>query len=500
MRLTMGMVGLLGVGVTFAVAQPPIVTGPAQRTAMLLPPQPLAPTEVGAVARASSEDLSRFLESTPVTRSSTKPNNGPAWLNGTDSYVRPASGIEVQKSAVRSPTPPEGSRREEVNFLTKGFEKLKSAFQSDQPISLGGFPVTSTAQPRVMTPNASFRGTTTTGATVYAGPPAYRWYGWGSVTPGANPYAPSGQYPQASANWYAITGATPGAFPIPVMNPLRTTPGTEPPIYATTPSSRTPLPALPVQSSETKRTSSDAVPSSEAPFASFAQPSIVQNDVVLPPPLPPGRLIPPHQPEPPMVTIPQPMDRPLTVPTLTPINSTQGLNSAEANPVIAPRSGSALNSPVTEPDTATTPMLTPTVQPAPIAPIIGPEASVPSILPGGGIDEQPTWQPSRDQPATNQWSPVGTGTNPRPDRNLSVPIVGVARGQVDDNRTDAISHLIRKVCEGRAGGVDIRWTGNKKLTVCFECPSAAAAQQLVKDISARPELGPYQIDFCVLVK
>jgi hypothetical protein len=56
------------------------------------------------------------------------------------------------------------------------------------------------------------------------------------------------------------------------------------------------------------------------------------------------------------------------------------------------------------------------------------------------------------------------------------------------------------VCEGRAGGVDIRWTGNKKLTVCFECRSAAAAQQLVKDISARPELGPYQIDFCVLVK
>jgi len=40
----------------------------------------------------------------------------------------------------------------------------------------------------------------------------------------------------------------------------------------------------------------------------------------------------------------------------------------------------------------------------------------------------------------------------------------------------------------------------KKLTVCFDCPTAARAQKLVADISARPELAPYQIDFRVLVK
>jgi hypothetical protein len=66
---------------------------------------------------------------------------------------------------------------------------------------------------------------------VYAGPPAYRWFGYGSPTPGANQFAPSGLYPKGSANWYAQTGATPGAFPIPVtLNPRPT--GVEPPTYA----------------------------------------------------------------------------------------------------------------------------------------------------------------------------------------------------------------------------------------------------------------------------
>jgi hypothetical protein len=60
--------------------------------------------------------------------------------------------------------------------------------------------------------------------------------------------------------------------------------------------------------------------------------------------------------------------------------------------------------------------------------------------------------------------------------------------------------LIRRLCSGRATGVDVHWTGSKKLTVGFECPTAAAAQQLVRNISARPELGPLQIDFVVQVK
>ncbi|MCU0705723.1 MAG: hypothetical protein MUF18_17280 [Fimbriiglobus sp.] len=51
---------------------------------------------------------------------------------------------------------------------------------------------------------------------VYAGPPAYRWYGYGTPAAGSNPYAPTGRYPQASDTWFTQTGATPGAFPVPV--------------------------------------------------------------------------------------------------------------------------------------------------------------------------------------------------------------------------------------------------------------------------------------------
>ena len=69
--------------------------------------------------------------------------------------------------------------------------------------------------------------------TVYASPPAYRWYGWGTTTPGANPYAPAGKSPQASASWYSQSRATPGAFPVPAELPMSVTaPRNEPPAYA----------------------------------------------------------------------------------------------------------------------------------------------------------------------------------------------------------------------------------------------------------------------------
>ncbi len=81
-------------------------------------------------------------------------------------------------------------------------------------------------------PMQPFRGTTPGGRAAYAGNPAYRWYGWGTTTPGANAYAPAGEYPAASAQWYTMSGATPGAFPVPVTNPFRPVPGAGAPAYA----------------------------------------------------------------------------------------------------------------------------------------------------------------------------------------------------------------------------------------------------------------------------
>jgi hypothetical protein len=76
----------------------------------------------------------------------------------------------------------------------------------------------------------------------------------------------------------------------------------------------------------------------------------------------------------------------------------------------------------------------------------------------------------------------------------------VARAQFGDKTPDPLETLIKQMCKGRAEGVEIRWTGTKKLQVCFEVRTTQEAQKLVADISKRPELTAYQIDFCVLVK
>jgi hypothetical protein len=70
----------------------------------------------------------------------------------------------------------------------------------------------------------------------------------------------------------------------------------------------------------------------------------------------------------------------------------------------------------------------------------------------------------------------------------------------DNTPDDPVTALIKQLCKGRAEGVEVRWTGTRKLSVCFEIRTSAAAQRLVAEISGRPELRPYQIDYCVLVR
>jgi hypothetical protein len=43
--------------------------------------------------------------------------------------------------------------------------------------------------------------------------PAWKWYGYGTPTPGRNPLAPNGTYGPVPANWYTTSGTTPGAIP-----------------------------------------------------------------------------------------------------------------------------------------------------------------------------------------------------------------------------------------------------------------------------------------------
>jgi hypothetical protein len=43
--------------------------------------------------------------------------------------------------------------------------------------------------------------------------PAWKWYGYGTPTPGRNPLAPNGSYAPVPVNWHTTSGATPGAIP-----------------------------------------------------------------------------------------------------------------------------------------------------------------------------------------------------------------------------------------------------------------------------------------------
>ncbi|HVK08098.1 MAG TPA: hypothetical protein VM597_04910, partial [Gemmataceae bacterium] len=279
MRFTIGLAGVLGFGmsVTAALAQGPGAT----RGARLLPPQPLEPGDAQLVARGAAD--ASVPPPTPVGRPGAKAAGGPVWINGTspaDGGVRHAAATSGGGSSVRPLTP-----RDDPAAM-RAADKLRNPLSQPQP---GGPERKNTA-----TASTPFQGMAPNGQPVYAGPPAYRWYGWGSVTPGANPVAPSGHYPAASANWYSITGATPGAFPVPVSNPSRPAAGMDPPVYVSSPGGRAMMPTVVPQGTTVSH------PTSRAPAR--------QPDA---PALPPAPVVPPAE----SVTHSPPAEpaRPLTV-------------------------------------------------------------------------------------------------------------------------------------------------------------------------------------------
>lgn len=514
MRVTVGAIAVLGLTVAVATAQPV-----RERAAVLKAPEPLAPSEL-PIARGAIDDFpATQLSSTPVTRSGSAVRPaGPAWLTGVDPNVLPAAGTGTKTGGVRplssSPvaTPKDFGN---VPTLPQFFDKFKSALPGDK--SAGPQPLPQAPQPPQPTAATPFRGTGANGAPVFAGPPAYRWYGWGSVTPGANPLAPAGQYPKASANWYSITGATPGAFPVPVANPGRMAPGTEPPNYglaarqplpvSTVSVTPQPQPAPPVPqyterpdvprynpAAESKFLPGPAVGAAPAP--AFAPPSVPVGPPPIPKPAPAGAPVLP----PPVPTLPPPSAPAVVAPLVPP-----------AIPVAKPEPVATL------PPVTVAPPVVPSVVPSvePLAPAVEPKpiGTTPSPLPTSVTADPPreevNWKQSDPATRPGTWAPA-PGAAPLPTKpaepapswqsgRAHVPPV-VARGQSDNDRSDPIVGVIKQVCATRATGLEVRWTGTKKLSVCFEIRTAESAQRLVADISKRPELLAYQIDFCVLVK
>ncbi len=565
MRTTIGILGVLGLGVTVAVAQPPSIPAGKQRAATLLPPTAATPEDLPPVARGVADDVPTYSNTTPVTP--VRPGQS---LWGNDPNVRPAGGIDSNPS-VGSVAPPAVSTNEDPSAISRSLDKLKGAFGSSPPPAAGDV----RAQPNANTP---FRGTAANGSTIYAGPPTWRWYGWGMVTPGANPNAPTGQYPKASANWYSITGATPGAFPVPVTNPGRSPAGTEPPAYVATPSPRNtpatytpptivaPVVAQPIPPVPTVTDLQRTNPSIEN-RASAASPSFTLNPAAPSPPLS-FPVPPPASPTPsakPVVSVPTPalpqapssLPTPdLPVPTLTmppgpvmlpaPTNNTpmglQGfLHTNQPTEILHPSTPHQA-----EPQEIAAPPiipLAPTQISGPTNTTQEPKPSNSELVPGTGATPTPTpgslpvsvteyqlrWQPTTQTSTQGEWTTPGKprpisspATQPLAPGPTVAPVAApapapapewqqpgaadtthsptTARGQVGDSGPDPVVVLIRRICDGRAEGVDIRRTGSKRISVCFECRNTGDAQQLVRDISARSEFTPYRIDFCVLVK
>jgi len=417
-------------GAILATGMSALAAPPQQRAAILLPPVKMEPGELPTLARGAIDDLpGTAIGSTPVAR---KKANGaaPGWISGVDPNIVPAAGLATARDKTESKAPFFGNTKG-IPPLTPGKANTTASIPPSPPqprlldkAKLAPPPLTGNPEP-AGDPSMPFRGVASNGAPVMAGPPAYRWYGYGTVTPGANQFAPNGQYPKASANWYGVTGATPGAFPVPVVNPYRGTPGNEPPSYVGVP---------PTRSMELPKATA-VVP----PVHAGVRPSPGMNTGT--PTMPPigtigtGGSLPP-------------LPAPVGVPTM-PI-------SAPAKPTMK------LSKP-------------------------GPEPLPPSL--------DSSWSPGMPTPVLpppNLFSEPGA-------KLIQQELV--ARAQMPEpGKTDSIIASIHGVIRDRATGIDVRYNSTRKLTVCFEVKSTTDATRLVKDISARPELAPFAIDFCVLVK
>lgn len=415
MRVKIGIAGVLGFGLSVTVA---LAQGAGQRGARLLAPRTADAEEPAVYARAAAESLPQFPESTPVASPATK-HPVQAWLRGNDQQVRPAGGTTQDKSPPRTPPQMGGAPKDEPSFMSKSFDKLKSTFISSPPAAVAPSPNDPT------TPTAPFRGTGPAGQPVYAGPPAYRWYGWGSVTPGANPYAPTGQFPRASANWYSITGATPGAFPTQVTDPSKLGTGTEPPMYVTPPTPYTPPNAThnhqPGMHRQPPVMASPVVPRASSVPAHSEPPRTLQapESFTPPPTLAPLPAVGSAQPTLPVIpvampTMTLPADSGATAtPQLTPLAVSEtepvGPRVVVTSPLtLAPMLPRAGDNAIPLPPLPTLPAL-PGVSTSPQAfsPIATHEGKAPAPLPMSVTEEQPKWQPTTATPSRTDWNTAG---------------------------------------------------------------------------------------------
>lgn len=217
---------------------------------------------------------------------------------------KPALPTSPWATTVMQPTAPLGPRsgppappqkKDEPTMLGRAWNNVKESFNGppkptiQQQAPGNPFPFPPSPRPATVTapvPAGAIRMPIVPGAAgpvgaprVYTVPPAYRWYGWGSTTPGQNVYAPDGQtYPSGSARWFTSTGATPGAFPVSGGPVVARTGAFDPPGYSAP--SATPL----IGTFPGPKAAVEATPRVETKTATVTPPSAVP---VTPLPKPP---------------------------------------------------------------------------------------------------------------------------------------------------------------------------------------------------------------------
>ncbi len=432
-----------------AVAQSPRSPQPAVRLLRAIPVETPERTISRAAPPDALPDASHFKAPSSIPAPGTYQPKPPKVIFQSTAHRAPSVPVaQAQAFTQQQPSQPTQPTAPPRTSLLGGIQSL---FQSEAPAQVPA-PVQNSYAPSqndlgqvsyqqpIVAPIPGQQPVSQANRGVYAGPPAYRWYGYGGPTPGANPYAPQGQYPRGSAHWYAQTGATPGAFPVPVS--VQTgQPVYEPPSYATQAIPRDGL--GPAQRNETPTPQYQEVRPVELPPQVNA--TVPQPLVETPPP-------------PPSINLPV-------------ANTVQSAAASQPIPVEQMDWQPATGKPI-----ATTPPAQPTT-PMPVVP----------ATPKGTPD-----------PRGTEWGPVGQPKATPP----GTPSVSLIRGQaplVSNASTDEVE-LIRQASYGRATQLAVKATGPKQLKVYLTAKNETDAEDLALLISRMPELREYAIEFEVQIE
>jgi hypothetical protein len=442
------------------------------RSARLLIPQPYDFPET-QVIRAQA-DSPPPLGMTPVRRSlaaysSPAPSQpaSPAWLRGVaepESIVPAAASLPSASPTPRS-TLDTPSRRTHWDNISLPIVRL---FSTTPPTPVSSTPAATTTHfPHAQTP---FRGTNAQGATIYAGPPAYRWYGYGATTPPAFLIQSQGQYPRASADWYHITGATAGAFPVPVLAPPTTTVEAPSP-SVTSPQSVTPPPA----SMGNAPTTPGVLPPPIRPT-----PAVLQQSNAAPLTRNTEHVMPQS-----VISPPAPDPRALPTP-ISPLHPSSVHVSPATVSTPAPHEANRLQ-----------PAIFPTLPPSsPLDsyhPPLGPASPVPT-------PEHSPWKPAAPRSGREAF-PSSSLSNSEPvRRDISGSFPVIARGQLGETPVDFTTLLLEQITAGQARHLQVRWISPTHLEIAWESSHPTDAERLVRLISAHPDLAPFHLDFRITIQ